>query len=311
MDCHEIEPELVGYLKDELAAAEREAVERHLAACPVCQEDLERYRQTFATLRRELTPIQLSAHFRLALAERIAAAETGKTSFKIVRSSERHRAELDKPALTYLWEHAKRSPYFAASLLVHAAAITVIVAAVFNFGQPIEQRRPQVSYTIVDDDPDAFAEMPAPGHIAYSYRKDVRKVPVTGRKLETGAVRVDVGALTMLANDTLVLVGDNTLHCVRAYFTDPASGLTAAALLSQYENSVLCKIANAELDIPPALAQASLDNLSLLVLDMQGGLEIWTQPTWQSFESKWRNSFTSREQEQWREITLRKEEDAV
>ncbi|MBC6991952.1 HEAT repeat domain-containing protein [Hymenobacter sp. BT491] len=78
MDCEGAKDRLLDLLSDELPAAERSAVEMHLAQCPACQQELAATRQLWQTLGKVSVP-ESSEHLRprfyAALAEYQAAEQ--------------------------------------------------------------------------------------------------------------------------------------------------------------------------------------------------------------------------------------------
>ncbi len=74
MNCRDIEPRLGAYLDGELDAAERAAVEAHLAGCAECPALLERHRALQAAVRAELPAHRASDALRARVREALREA---------------------------------------------------------------------------------------------------------------------------------------------------------------------------------------------------------------------------------------------
>ncbi len=286
MNCEQCKNELVDYLKDELDSEVRRQVEAHLSGCEECCKEREILEQTFDTLARELVPIELSAHFRMALAERLDAAtiESGQDQPDqphIVRSSERHIRDMKRPAVIKLWDHAKRSPYFAASLVLHAAALLIICAAVVKM-----QAQSRKIVTIESRQPaNTGSACAQPEFTAYLARKDAHRIKTRAVPVSNG-MRVDLSQLYFMGKQELVLVGDDDLSCVRGYFVESESGNSRNLLMKQYPDATSGIISNAEVDLPMSLARYISASRELFVFRLKDRLEFWSRPTWNRLRRK-------------------------
>src|SRR5262245_65434182 len=63
MTCHDAREQLSALIDDALGAAERGAVEEHLATCAECRRELERLRGTVALLRAAVEPARAPTGF--------------------------------------------------------------------------------------------------------------------------------------------------------------------------------------------------------------------------------------------------------
>ncbi len=292
MECRDAIMDLVSYHKDEMPAEDRAVVEEHLAECEACRGELENIEQTFNVLHQDLVPIELSAHFRLAMADRLdeathVAAQAKVAGLHAVRPSERHLEEMDRPFVARLWQHARRSPYFAASLLLHAAAALIVL------GLFIQLRRVQSSR---DERP------PRRLHVERG-SDDVREGPdlrqVVGRrrsvfsyqtKPEFTATGITVSVQQSMKEDgNVVLVADETLSCVMAFLTDreDRKSLPSQGVLKEYPGSMQASIQNARLKVPSSIVGDLFDSTDrLVVFDLDDRLEFWSVNRWNALQQE-------------------------
>ena len=317
----EVSLELVDYLKDELDEDERVRIEKHLVACEPCQRELEVIRQTFGTLHRDLVPIELSAHFRIALASRLDEATTAavhgpQTGLRAVRPSSRLLREPNKGFATRVVEHARRSPYFALSILAHAAAILVAATVVVMLPRGTAETPPHEGI-IIEKPPPHPEDINATLMAAY---RDRTRVPRIESRAETvaGGIRVDLGLLMTPPQGTIVLLPDPRLRCVRGFPADHDRGPRSADLLAQYPDAVACSIRETKIDVPEAIAKDFLPAGETYVVQFivaktnQECLEFWSKPSWNDLEARCRRAgfataFPTTAGETWAAILRRRE----
>jgi len=289
MDCEALESQLIDYLKDELAPGEREVVDAHLAGCEACRTELHALEATFDVLRRELVPIELSAHFRMALADRLDEATqatlAAAPAHKAVRASERHIREMRRPTLVKFWDHARRSPYFAVSLLLHAAAFCIIIAILVKTQteQPPQMLNPDVEAAIEQN-----RVLRDPGFQAFQRRADAPVIRTRAVAVAEG-MQVDLAQFMVLSDETLVLVGDNELNCVQGFVAGGEDTPSVETLISQHPGASVERMEKAKVTIPQALGSYFKPSLELFVFRLNGRYEFWSQPTWNQLRKRFRN----------------------
>ncbi|MBN2714164.1 MAG: hypothetical protein JXR97_17225 [Planctomycetes bacterium] len=293
MNENEAMLELVSYYKGELESEKKALVEEQLEKSAACRKELEAIGRTFDALHKELVPIELSAHFRMALADRLDEATQPaqtKGGIEIIRSSERHLRDMKKPAVIRMVEHAKRSPYFAASLLLHAAAVTLLVGFYFHMRstqpqQPGSNNQLVVSNEISMIPEDAATKRKMDRFNAYSFRS---RVPGFTTKAEyaPGGIVVNV-AQTMKEDGNIVLDVNSGLSCVVAILTDGEGQPATESILKEFPNAVAARIQNSRIKIPSTVAMDYMDATSNLhVFDLGSQIEIWNEPKWTELKSE-------------------------
>lgn len=278
--CRDIESELVSFCKDELTPAERAEVEAHLAQCAACRAELASIEQTFGALRKDLVPIELSAHFRIALTDRIDQATQAATpaGLHVVRSSERHIRDMKRPLVTRLYDHARRSPYFAASVFLHAAAALLIVAVFLQ----VNNTQPGTGTVVIEQTPVAAHPLDDERQTLQAAWRIRREAPsFTTRAVVTpNGLAVDV-AQSMTEDGPAVLIADDVLQCVMIFPVDRENTPSGEALQAKLPGAVMGSIQNARVRIPSTVARdfVSADN-DLRVFQLARRLEIWGEPRW-------------------------------
>ncbi len=299
MQCDRMGPEWIDYVKGEVGPEERNEMDAHLAACEVCRKEVEGLRRTFDALQEELVPIELSAHFRMALADRLEeatdetarvgpASEEQKT--RAMRASERHIREMKKPVVTRLWEHARRSPYFAVSLLAHAAALLVIFAILVKMqGAPeaprlvVERGGPNEEYRL---HPQTRFEVPA-----YLTRRAAPHLSIRAVDVDDG-IQVNL-ALFMMPDDDrdLVLVREERLGCVQGFFADTDE--ERRAIQKKHESAIVRTIEDYRLTIPTKLVarlEGERDEArDLFVFRLQDRYEFWSHASWKRLDDRYQH----------------------
>lgn len=298
MDNEKNMPDLVSYLKGELTSTESEAIENELTQSASLREELESLKQTFAMLQKELVPIELSAHFRMALMETIeektSADESEKAQEKEhiiklpeIRQSERHIREMKKPAASRLLEHARRSPYFAISIALHAAAVMILVS-IFIQGKTGNDR-PRVNVhggrggetgheVVISMAPSQQFKLAAVRQRqGYGFLSKPTANP-TGLTINL--------AQAMRDDNTVVLTTHPQFNCVVAFLTDRKGQPTSEELLKRFPGSVASQIANAALNIPQAMVgDRFAADTPLRVFNLDDRIEIWNEKRWQELQT--------------------------
>ncbi len=289
MTACEFSLELVDYLKGEMDAAEAQRVEEHLERCEACRHELASLKQTLNALHKDLVPIELSAHFRLALARRLDEALNAQRcgaprGEKVSSRSQRSRAPR---LLGRVAAQARRSPYFALSLLAHAALI-IIAAAIFV---TISRARssavspvPPAAATAANTQEENTAALAA----AYQMRAQAPRVEVALEQTPQGEMRVNLAALLLQADEILLLEGDPLLRCLRGYRADRQK---LEEMRTRHRDSVVCTLAEGYLALPANLAAAYLGaEKRLLAISLETTeadcIEIWTAAAWRDLERR-------------------------
>lgn len=120
MQCQEVLDELVAYDRGELDAHDLLRIGDHIAACENCRAELHALRSTMQLLRHSLVAVEPSANIRQRMRERISRPRSMLSRRRFITMG---RASAGWQGL--LTDRLRRSPYFAASLLAHAALLLV------------------------------------------------------------------------------------------------------------------------------------------------------------------------------------------
>lgn len=284
MTCDELGPELIDYIKGELEPERLKTVETHLAKCAHCRTEAEGLKQTLAALRGELVPIELSAHFRLALADRIDEAATrGRSTLpRAAQPSERRVPGMRKSAAALLLDHARRSPYFAASLLAHAAMLALVCAVLLRDAHVTREEKLHNAASEPASEPATYTALASPRYAAYLSRSEARRIETEAQRTD-GDVRVSLATLYFVEDADLVLTVDRELGCVKGYYAAAEGENSRAALLQRNPGAAEARIENATLVVPSRLAACLRPSLNLVVFSLNDRLELWSKPTWESF----------------------------
>lgn len=303
--CKDMQDRLVDYHKDELSPTERGGVETHLRDCPACAAELKAVRDIFSRLHEELVPVEISAHLRAALHDRILAdadatahepdAEDDAPVTLVplrpagMRPSERYLREMRKPFARKVWEHARRSPYFAASIFLHAAAAVVLVALLVQLhtapttpsGGDLVEGDVEIEriyeYVLEPEGKQALH--------ARAYNQRVDRPHVLTRAVRDGdSMQVDVSPFA--GRVTLVGVQDRYLGMLRMYFADGDGYPGSEELMRRYPNATLCRVERNAVRIPTSVSDPVLGtDTSIRIFDMEDRLEFWSEERWQELET--------------------------
>jgi len=285
-------PDLVEYSKGELEPAAAELVATHLRECPACRRELASIDAVFSALRRDLVPIELSAHFRLALARRIdSPADSAGPGRE--RPSVRILRECDPGTATRLVAHAKRSPYFVLSLFAHAAAVLLVAGLVFMFGRKEPPAAPTLHFRLATPDAEDAGSARRLAS-AVRLRRSATRTESRARPVE-GGVEVDLASLLTPPTGRLMLYGDAELGCVRALPLSAEEPLLAAQLREAHPDAVEAAVDGTLLRIPDTLARSHLPTADLFVFALADTIEFWSRPTWNSLDERCRREGLSRE----------------
>lgn len=304
--CKDMQEHLVDYHKEELTPGERERVAAHLRDCPACTAELKAVRDLFARLQEELVPVEISAHLRAALHDRILAETRavgsppemedaapltlGSLRPSGMRPSERYLREMRKPFGRKVWDHARRSPYFAASIFLHAAAAVVLVALLVQ----LHTKPTAPAGTETADGRDAGMEgiyeyviQPEGQQALYAraYHQRVDRPHVLTRGVREGdMLQVDVSQFAGRA--TLVGVQDRYLGMIRMYFADAEGYPGVEELMQRYPNATLCRVERNVVRIPASVADPVFGtDTGIRIFDMEDRLELWSEERWQDLEN--------------------------
>lgn len=303
--CQDMQDRLIDYHKGELLPGEVQKVEAHLAECPACAAVLENVRGIFGKLREELVPVEMSAHFRAALHERIraeaeaasvpAVGEESPVTLAPLRPptmwhSERYLREMRKPLVQKIWAHARRSPYFAASVLLHGVAAVVLVALLVQLhtkptphplptAEAVDPGMGERIYEYVIEPEGQYAVYAA------AYHQRTGRPHVLTRAVREGDwVHVDVSQFAGQA--TLVAVPDLYFGMIRMYFADGDGYPDSAGLMSRFSQGTLCRVERNVVGIPGAVADPVFgDGSAVRIFDMEDRLELWNEERWNHLES--------------------------
>lgn len=285
--CRHIGPELVSYIKDELTPAERDEIKEHLDSCELCRDELTALNRTFDALHKELVPIELSAHFRIALMDRIdeATQASAQQSPKPVRQSKRHLNDMDRPVITRLFDHARRSPYFALSMAVHAVAALIVLGVFIQMNRMGDNNRENVIVHGEDNAQDSNVNDANFMRTAWQTRREAPSF-TTMAAAATGGVKLDV-TQSMTEDGAVVLVPDRRLDCVVALLADREGRKRSEELLATVPQAVAGTIENATLVIPATMSgDLFTAGDALRVFQFAGRLEVWSDAHWSELSGR-------------------------
>ncbi|MCX7934434.1 MAG: hypothetical protein N3A66_04145, partial [Planctomycetota bacterium] len=141
--------------------------------------------------------------------------------------------------------------------------------------------------------PKASEENNAALAAAYQIRAKAPRVEVPAERAPQGEVRVNLLPLMLQPNEFLLVEGDPRLHCLRGYRTDQKR---LDEMRARYRDSILCRLSDGYLALPPALAATYIGEekrlLALALENPEGDcIELWTLPAWHSLERRFGNAF--------------------
>lgn len=273
MNCEEYAEDLTAYIHAGLDESRAAEVERHLAECPECRAELAAQRACLALLRQSWAGAQSGAPAGFAgrVLGRLHEEDVdgldeaqGVAGRREGSASARHYRQLQLPLARRVGEGLRRSPYLAASLILHAAAAMIIIALLI---------RPEPQPAVIT----TTAIEPEGG----TYTQDIRQSVVMSAWLERrgrpsvllraapveGGVALDIPQF--VENQALTLVDDPELGCIKAYYSAEAvSGQTVQA-----QRSVVT--------VPARLAGLRFGGETLLrAIELGDRLEFWTERGW-------------------------------
>ncbi|HEX8426654.1 HEAT repeat domain-containing protein [Hymenobacter sp.] len=228
MNCEQVENKLIDYLKQQLPAAEQDALRGHLAQCPACQEELETMQQMWYTLGSVRVP-EPSENLRPAF-------------YSMLASYKEEVAATPKYSLAGLrqWWQALVVPRPVVQLTYSLCLIGIGLAAgwwlnnrnaptgadqqqLATLSKQVEQMQQVMLLTLIEN-PSATERLRA-----VSYTKE----------LESANPRVVEALLSTLNHDENVNVRLATLEALAALTQDPAVRLGLVQALPQQESPLV------------------------------------------------------------------------
>lgn len=158
-----------------------------------------------------------------------------------------------------------RNPYFAASLLLHIAAAVVVVVLIVKLQQQRE-KMPTISIN------PTIVETTIPLDKIVAVRENRSAILTMGKRLGNGEIAVNIAQFA--DNAQLLLTADESLSCLRAYFS--------SVEINGEIDGVICEVVNAQLNIPQKFVSVFGDNLNLRIIEMDDHLEIWDNARYQT-----------------------------
>lgn len=270
--CEDYREDLPAYLRGELTGERAEEIRQHLAGCPVCREAAVGAEGVLTLVQHCLPFVQapegFAARLRLRLsAEEAAAPISARTAQNKSHSSDRScRRSVPYGSLRgRLLGSMRRSPYFVASLALHAAAVAIFVILLLRMEQ--EPAAPIIT-NVSETAPEQF-EFRELANV-WAIRRDCPAVTVVAERLPEGLL---VDCPQFLSDEALDLVDAPELGCVKGYRA--AVGAVGKRV----------QVVDARVSIPAELADKRLPGkkLTVRVLDFEDRVEFWAGPRWESF----------------------------
>lgn len=272
MNCEEYAEDLTAYIHAGLEESRAAEVERHLAECPDCRAELAAQRACLALLRRSWAgaeagvPADFAGRVLGRLHEDVDGADEaqGGAGRREGSASARHYRQIQLPLTQRVGEGLRRSPYLAASLILHAAAAMIIIALLIR----AEPQPVVITTTAIEPEGVAYTQDIRQSVVmsAWLERRERPSVLLRAAPVE-GGVALDIPQF--VEDQALTLVDDPELGCIKAYYSAEAvSGQTVQA-----RRSVVT--------IPARLAGLRFGGETLLrAIELGDRLEFWTERGW-------------------------------
>lgn len=268
MKCEDVVINIDCYLRGELEQDQIAGFEKHLAACSQCQQELAEAKEFSSLCSAAFSGVRAPDGF----SQKVSKIAFGST--RSFASTNPHYTNLESSFSERIIFLFKSSPYFGASIALHAAAAVLIVALLLNIDKPVAPEIVQYHPPVIDSETVCFEESAPlittpPAVVARIDRPSIRTRAV---QVE-GGVRVNIAQF--VDSGEFALLEDKDLGCIRAY--------SAKELITNSE-ALLCEVKDSEMIIPESLAfKAFSEDNDLFVIEMDNWYEFWSLKKWRSF----------------------------
>ncbi len=263
MNCKDTGENLVAFIQNELTCDKALELQEHLTDCRECQLKYNQLLKATSTVRNSLHTLPKITDQRALIMARLKEQPSATAA-----SSQRKNHCKNEVHWLNIYNIFRRSPYFAASMLVHVAAAVAIVVLVYNTKSEPKKYVTQYSETV--NSYEYFIPERQERSSQWLMRHDKPFIKQKGVKAKNG-ISYNISSFNS-SEKQLTLVDSPELGCIKAFRDgDKVIGRRV-------------DVKDGWVVIPAELASVRLDpDLNTRIIDMDNHLEFWSESRWDYF----------------------------